>query len=257
MNHVFRFDDKVNCRLAFAQYVKEYLPEKPTVAHQDEIFEDDLSWLHQYVEVDALAESFASFYSGGITAFHGCRPVDISSYLSRGIVPATTKQLKAQVRGLMPDISEDAIESAFLEESYVNRHASEPDHIYAVLDEDSLPTFGSYLIEGSETLQCLKIPGIQAALRQKGIPTIFEFVAPLSSLKPNSLRELIGSVTADFFAMEWFGAERDSHIGYTVIFQGRISAKSITKHTHPEYIRDFRNVGLKYQNRTLTCEYCA
>lgn len=176
--------------------------------------------------------------------FHACRPVDVGSYYSNGLVLRSRDYFENQARQIFlgpqnPEITESKLAVAL---EYSNKWSL--DRIYAVIDDvDLLNHCGHYFIYGSEFLcgigaQLSKNSSrdYRQVLKNIGTPTLFELHVPTDALPETQLTDLITHLLEmsedleddqEYFRLDW-----------SFIFQQDIPADWVISHSHPEVIRD-------------------
>lgn len=181
----------------------------------------------------------------GIVAFHGCRPLDVSVYYSKGLQPSNLDLLNEYARrifllsGEFPEITETEFESAVESMTRLDH-----DKTYVVLDEQELiQSCGHYMIYGSE-----HICGIAAALsrgrtqdyrqvlKRFGIPTVFRIVIPMCNIQGCDLDELVEEIFENF----WDSRTESTPplLNWTFTLEKPVPARQILDHNHPTEIPD-------------------
>lgn len=195
-------------------------------------------------------------YSGFIV-FHGCRPLDVSSYYSSGLRASDLDSLNEVARRIflspdLPPVTERAFGAAI-------DSVSRLDHgkLYVVLDErDLLRYCGHYMIYGSEHLcgigaSLTREHGFdyRQALKRFGTPTVVRFRLPHSSVPERQIDDL----ARHLHEVTWedrHGQTSPPLVSWSFILSDPIPPEHILGHTHPQVIPDplFHNIPYRYQH---------
>lgn len=223
---------------------------------------DDMAWLADQEIFYSFEEVFYDYYTH-VKCFHGCRPINVSSYYERGFIGQIKDEIEKQFRTIFNDVHVEELNKAI--EYLSDRGISEKGKIYFVCNDDELINeSGHYLIQGSEYIMsmaaCLSRCGnnqqdYRLRLREVGIPTIFEVNIPLDNIPSPQITTLIQTIIASWGDVNMFPEDVYDHdMGFTVHCD--IEAGNIVGHSHPKRIHDphFRNAW--YHSKITTCEMC-
>lgn len=129
-------------------------------------------------------ESFKEIYTD-VIAYHACRPKNVQSYLSEGIIPADTKKLIEEAKIFFND--EETVIKTFKDimgQQYLD-HGSNKIGFFMSRTGSLEPGYSHYLEYGSELFQCIANRLGEKALQKlsnQGTPTLFRCVIPVSWL---------------------------------------------------------------------------
>lgn len=203
--------------------------------------------------IKELTSSFTHVFT-----YHACRPTDISSYYSKGILPLSLAKAQKQFREMFRQYaSEEAIETAIAEASTETRDGV----VHVVLDDRIFTEdCGHYLIYGGEYQNCLAInlPGASEntrdLLKKSGRATVFVCLLPFSKLKKD-LKHLVPLLLADHFFRVAHGRKDVDIIDYTLFMKRKIAPHIIVKHYSPVRIRDPFKHHIVWNDETMEYEY--
>lgn len=190
-------------------------------------------------------------FVGGLTnyythfkAFHGCRPLKLSSYYERGLLGQNSDYLCEVFRGIFVDLSKDDVESVIAQ--FGDRSKRERGAIWlASSDKFLVEECGHYIIQGSEYLMVLAAQlGHSASgedyrfrLRRYGIPTILEVDIPVGLVSSSQHVEV-----AKVILSEWgqLAARRPLPLGGDPCYVVRhdIPPECVRGHYYPARIPD-------------------
>lgn len=187
--------------------------------------------------VTPVDDSFSLRDYTHVRAFHGCRPIDISTYKEHGIVPITRAVARQEAilrfgGGTIPD---STILAAF------DRAWKELDDIhkcvwFALTREELLNTCGHYMISGSEFLLALGTGlGYQYKLREIGTPSLLHCDVPVSAIPTWFLDSMEAAIVDD----------RIGTCGFKIT--GNLSHEDIVEIEFPTRIPDPHNGYLVYR----------
>lgn len=223
---------------------------------------DDMSWLPDETIVEEVKNRFLNYYSH-VKAFHGCRPLKVSSYYDNGILGQNREKIEKQFKCLFSDLDDEITDRVIQELS--NRGSSEKGKIYFVCDDKELiEKCGHYLIQGSEYIMAMaatlcRLAGRQEdyrlRLREKGVPTIFEVDIPLTEIPCYQVDELVRTILATWGTLNLFP---DDYYKYDMSFvmHKDLSSEHISGHSHPEKIIDPHFGNTWYRFGGSGCDVC-
>lgn len=231
-------------------------------AKKPKCWSDDMSWL-PYPEhlVPEFIGCFTSHYTH-FKAFHGCRPITLSSYFENGLTGQDSEKLFRSFRELYSDVPSADLDAAI--EKFSERGSRERGAVWLVGDDRELvEEYGHYVIQGSEFLMALASAlghsssgeDYRFRLRDSGIPTVLEVDIPIEILGGDDLQEVAKMVLS-----EWGQTVTGLDLGFSFspcyVVRRRIAPEFIEAHEHPEKIPDPHRGFIPYLNKQQTCEFC-
>lgn len=216
------------------------------LSHEDtrELFiDDDEAWIDLAARVlradpDEMIEAVADgLQTMSVRAYHGCRPVDVSSYYCRGL------------RGLDPGEQMKIARDLLCADPYgrpmldrLDARAKEigtdglAGRVWLALDHRFLIKYcGHYLIYGSEHLQAL-LAERQNLLLKRGRPTIFELNFPISHLQSTYRDFLARHLLRDWTRIRAGAGNASQLQDYGWSVQRTLPPEMIVGHFHPTEI---------------------
>ena len=187
-------DDKISWEQIYLRFIKNDLlwsTFQKAISSQsdDDIFKilteiDDNS--DKYIQIKTQCyQNFIENYTH-VAAYHACRPNDINSYLTSGIIPANTDKLIEIAKDIFQDSA--AVDSAVLDirnEKRVDSMEYGSDKIWFFISRTRALKDSQYLEYGSELIKIIA-GRLGAWAEQKlsdlGTPTIFKCKIPISWL---------------------------------------------------------------------------
>lgn len=119
-----------------------------------------------------------------VAAYHACRPIDVNSYLSRGIVPTNTEKLIEEAKKVFNDVEGVNKVVKKMDDSYFN-HGRDKIGFFMSRTGSLESGYSHYLRYGSELVQRIASSlgnwAIQKLLN-RGTPILFRCALPLSWL---------------------------------------------------------------------------
>lgn len=235
------------------------------LSHEDQIglsIDDDEAWIDLAADVlcadpvemiQVVADSLEVM---SVRAYHGCRPVDVSSYYRRGLrVMHPDEQVKIARDLLSADPCGGPILDrldARAKEIGTERVAG---RVWLALDHRFLVRYcGHYLIYGSEYLQGL-LAERQNLLLKRGRPTIFKVNFPISYLYPSDRDLLARHLLRDWTQIR-AGARDASQLqdfGWSV--RWTLPPEMIVEHFHPTEIPCPQRPGFVWRAATNRLEW--
>lgn len=223
---------------------------------------DDMSWLPDWEDlVPEFVFCFAEHYTH-LKAFHGCRPVALSSYYQHGLRGQDGDQLISLFREIFADVPALDLDAAIASLSERNTH--ERGAIWLVGDDrEMIEEYGHYVIQGSEFLMALAAKlGVSRSgedyrfrLRERGVPTVLEIDLPICMLHGDDIEEAAKSVLS-----VWGQAVTKQRVGSSsspcYVVRRTIGADCIIGHVHPASICDPHRANIRYSNTHRTCDVC-
>ncbi|WP_232448494.1 hypothetical protein [Burkholderia ubonensis] len=223
---------------------------------------DDMSWIpgREHL-VPKFLECFTSHYTH-LKAFHGCRPVTLSSYYKHGLMGQDRDKLLAHFREIYSDLPSADLDAAIAK--FSDRSARERGSVWLVGDDRELvEEYGHYIIQGSEFLMALAAAlgssstgeDFRFRLRDSGIPTVLEVDIPIEIIGGNDIQEV-----AQMVLSEWGQTVTELPLGFSsspcYVVRRDIPPQFIEAHTHPARIPDPHRGFISYINDRQTCEFC-
>lgn len=223
----------------------------------------DMSWLPDSDDLfSEFVHCFAEHYSH-LKAFHGCRPVLLSSYYEHGLRGQDADQLILQFRAMFADVPATDLSAAI--DSLGDRSTRERGAIWLVGDErEMVEEYGHYIIQGSEYLMslaaCLGVSprgeDYRFRLRERGIPTVLEVDIPIEIVQWADIKE-VAQMVLSVWGQEVTKQRLESSPSPCYVIRRTIGPQCIRSHTHPEKIFDPHRGYIPYRNRQRTCDMCA
>lgn len=185
----------------------------------------------------------------GVKVFHGCRPDNVESYYSHGLLPLDAEMgkriaMSIFLSGRFPELSEQDIENAAERANGGWRH----EHLYVSLDDRFLiKRCGHYLIYGSEYicaiaagLQCIKGNGYdyQQHLRRNGRPTVFVCQLPIDRINLSDRKALVAALVDEISSDPSFKRKRSSLCDFSFFLKSKLEPNHILEHRYPKTIPD-------------------
>lgn len=204
---------------------------------------DDQSWLPDAGVQPAFTEAFTNYYKG-IRAFHGCRPLNVETYIQDGLFGHDSERLKREFLQRFPSVPEAVVREAAKELDLARQ--SEIQKTWFVLTEKELiERFGSYVVHGSEYLAvlarnvCLHMRDIDyfEALQKNGYPTIIEVELPTQYLPAPQVEAIAKEVLSAWGAKITRRSTSPPAVPSVSIRQP-LEPRYIAGHTHPNEVRD-------------------
>lgn len=220
---------------------------------------DDMSWLpdHRWL-VGEFCGRMADYYSH-FKAFHGCRPVEMDSYLKDGLVGQNKDHIQRVFRHMFSEWPSEALDRAI--EQFDPSRPSEAGKVWLLgCDQELVNHCGHYLIQGSEYLMALAgaVGGFSAQrrLRDVGVPTIFEVDLPVSYVPAEQRMEIARNILSAWgqgVARRPLGLNSGSPC---FVIRRTIPPEHIRGHRHPERIVDPHRGHVTYHNPQGSCPVC-
>lgn len=222
-----------------------------------------MSWLPDWEDVfPEFVQSLSDHYTH-LKAFHGCRPLSLSSYYEHGLQGQDADQLALQFRAMFPEVPATDLDAAI--GSLGGRSARERGAIWLVGDDrEMIEQYGHYIIQGSEYLMALAAhlgvsPGgeeYRFLLRERGIPTVLEIDIPIGIVQWWDIEE-VAKMVLSVWGQQVTKRRVGSGPSPCYVIHRTIDAQYIRNHTHPEKILDPHRGYIQYLNRLRTCDMCA
>lgn len=228
-----------------------------------ECWSDNFSWLpdseHILPEFVGCLTSYYTHFKG----FHGCRPLNLSSYYERGLIGQNSDLLCDMFREIFSDVPKEDVENAISQ--FTERGNSERGAMWLVgSDKFLVEDCGHYLIQGSEYLMALAAQLCRSRsgedyrfrLRKYGIPTILEIDIPVDLIPGAQKVEVAKMILAEWGQLT---TRRPLPFGETppcYVLRKDIPPECVRDHFHPERITDPHKGHSTYVNNLLTCDLC-
>lgn len=223
---------------------------------------DDPDWLRLLasglkVQLDSVEEEFASILeSRTVLGYHGCRPQDLTTYLTGGIKALDSSDLMQLLSDAVGHLSDPGLGDGIFALGQRRLHDHTDSFVYFALDRRHLlRSAGHYLIYGSEWL-CSVFAKDRALLRGFGFPTLLEVAFPLSSVSASDKRELVRHLLHEWTRLSIMNLQQSRVVDFSFAVRERIPAEMIVGHTHPSSINDPLEGGRQYVNDYVTCQRC-
>lgn len=223
---------------------------------------DDPDWLRllalgMKVPLDTVEEEFSSVLkSRSALDYHGCRPIDLASYLADGIKAFDSSELAQLLQDAVQRVGVRRLgeEILALGRTRLSQHTDSV--VYLVLDQRHLLCHaGHYLIYGSEWL-CSAFAENRALLRNIGVPTLLKVMFPLILASPRDRKQLARNLLHEWTRLSAIRLQESRPVDFSFAVRQRIPAEMIVGHSHPSTINDPLGGGREYLNCYLTCQYC-
>lgn len=224
-----------------------------------ECWSDDMSWLpdHHWL-VDEFCDRMVGYYTH-FKAFHGCRPIDMGSYLRDGLVGQNKDHIQQVFRQMFSEYPPEQMDRAIAQ--FEPDRPSEAGKVWLLgCDEELVTECGHYLIQGSEYLMALAgaIGGFSAQrrLRDVGVPTLIEVDLPASYVSATQHMEIARSILS-----AWGQRVARRPLGFgsgapCFVVRRDIPPEHLRGHHHPARIVDPHRGHLAYDNPYQTCPAC-
>lgn len=244
--------------------LKEHLPNLDGISSSELIeyfaviseIENSEEALIQFVEFE-----FLNHFSK-IRLFHGCRPINLNSYLEQGILKNNQNRLENEARNIFSETNPskqllEKLEDAILELGEL--YTPYKKRVFLIVDDRVLlETAGHYLINGSEYLLAIavRVPcqNMQDLLRKRGTPTIIFCDIPTIHIR-TKIRRLWLTIVLDYlYHLGGFDISTDP-LDYTVTMD-HVPPNLISGHYHPTVIKDPHNSYITYRPELTKCSHC-
>lgn len=185
----------------------------------------------------------------GVKVFHGCRPDNVESYYSNGLLPLDAEMgkriaMRIFLSDRFPELSEQDIENAAERVTGEWRHG----RLYVSLDDRFLlKEGGHYLIYGSEYICAIaaNLQSIQGTdydyqqhLRQKGRPTVFVCQLPIDQITLSDRKGLVAALVGEIASDPSFKRGKSFPIDVSFLLKSKLEPTCILSHRHPRTILD-------------------
>jgi hypothetical protein len=217
--------------------------------------DDDLSWAMELLPIrhqktsdlrDAVLHRLTSHFTH-IRAYHGCRPRQIASYLTNGLLPLDPSFAFDSISEhfsdcRFPEITPDVLRQALAKMDTDLRQG----RVFFEASKRLLLDFcGHYLLYGSEyfvgVLRSISTTRDYAqVLKNSGIPTLLTCDVPVNWLEESTLHEIAGRLIATYFKFHVFRGyahpQRGEGLGFAII--RKLPPEFIVSIEQPLHIRD-------------------
>jgi hypothetical protein len=192
-----------------------------------------------------LAQKIPHVFSE-VRVFHACRPVTLSSYYERGLMPLDLGEMSRIARALFLEVDPSLKEEHLQDVVDKLQPDGRDGRLYAALDDRFLiRRCGHYLIYGSEFLYCVanQLSGVTGVdytswLKQRGRPTMIVASIPISELSGSKLRELAGAMCHEVAFDASYERAETSLVDFGFSRCIGIPSNHIRDHYHPAVILD-------------------
>ncbi|MDE2037774.1 MAG: hypothetical protein KGI69_00950 [Patescibacteria group bacterium] len=213
--------------------------------------QDDPGWLHPlenhlgYPIKDAINNLANALERENIRVYHGCRPIDISSYLSKGLKVHRRNELISELRKM---VMSDTRLSRFDLDGRIGEVKKSYDNgkLFLVFDDRYMIEYaGHYLIYGGEYIANVLRDHLEVLL-EKGTPTIITVDLPGRMIS----RPILEGFAKDLLT-EWtrqvINEPKSVHMrDCGVELESDLDPKYIVGHEHPLVIKDPWNSRQEY-----------
>jgi hypothetical protein len=213
------------------------------------LLEDNLDCPVDEIEIK-LAKKLASQV---LRTYHGCRPIDLGSYMSKGLVVHRRDDLIDEVYKLAK--SDDRLALLDIDKRIKSIYYEYDQHKSFVTFDDRymLEYGGQYLIYGSEWLASVLGEENREVLLERGTPTFLLIDIPAEMVSFDTLRGLAKDMLRDWTkqVINGYGSIRMMDSG--VELDEDLDPKYIVGHEHPKNIRDPWNSRRIYSVQNKCC----
>ncbi|MCK9397150.1 MAG: hypothetical protein M0Q44_16365 [Methylobacter sp.] len=218
---------------------------------------DDMSFLPDEDVIESLIDYFKKYYTA-IKLFHGCKPIDVGDYYTKGILVQDSERLYKLASVIFSDVNEEELRRAFKK---TNDQHSEIGSVFFTSNDEVLVKYsGHYLIRGSEFIQALaiEISNSNVNLKKIGVPTIFEVNIPISIFPNEDIKKVICPLVADWGNQLLKNDLEETNADNETCFEIKqsINPSYIVNHYHPNKIEDPNNYQRIYTSEITSCELC-
>lgn len=219
-------------------------------------YSDDMSFLPDKDVIKSLIDSFKIYYSA-IKLFHGCKPINVGDYYTKGILVQDSEKLYKLASVIFSDVDGEELGTAFRK---INDQYNENGSVFFTSNDEVLvKNSGHYLIRGSEFIQALAIEIYNSSvnLEKIGVPTIFEVNIPISIFPNEDIKKVICPLVADW-GNQLLKNDPEEAIYDETCFEIKqsIDPAYIVNHYHPNKIEDPNNHQRIYTSEITSCELC-
>ena len=208
--------------------------------------------VHRPTFIREVAADLSRHYAGFV-GYHGCRPLDVTSYYREGLRchdARTLDECRETVHRITRLPSED-VEAAI---QALDRRF-DVGCAYLVLDPRPLLRYSShYLIYGSEFTMAVLAElarqghhNFQYRLRECGTPTLFQCHIPFSIVKERYIVEIAESLTDEAQHHRWATITSAPWRDHSVVLHQGVPASAIVDHEHPLELTDMHDGGKTYR----------
>lgn len=238
--------------------------EKPT--DQDKLnripIDDGIVWREVYEKAsnqdieDAIKFVSDRLFSATLNAYHGCRPLDPSSYEREGMMLYDEESIRRYAVEVISrtEIPKGALASTLDElDELITGSYWEP-RIFFGLDYGGLLDWcGHYLIYGSELI-CAAMGPFQRELKSVGIPTIIRSEILPAELQENAIRELAEDIIEERTRLLCQHDSTARKIDFSVVLRSAIPAERTSVFFHPTRIEDplQRHTWYHFRNQVVS-----
>ncbi|MCF7966193.1 MAG: hypothetical protein K9L79_11730 [Methylobacter tundripaludum] len=224
---------------------------------------EDMSFLPDEGVIESLIVLFKKYYTA-IKLFHGCKPIDVEDYYTKGILVQDSERLYKLASEIFSDVNEEELSRAFGKTKESHREEGSEGSVFFTFSKNELVKKGGhFLIKGSEFIQALaiEINDSKVNLREIGIPTIFEVNIPISFIPNEKIKkDVICPLLANWGNQLLKNDPEETNAGYQTCFEIKqpIDPSYIVSHYHPDEIVDplpDNHRGI-YRSKITSCEVC-
>jgi hypothetical protein len=217
---------------------------------------DDMSFLPDESVIESLIVLFKKYYTA-IKLFHGCKPIDVGDYYTKGILVQDSEKLYKLASVIFSDVNEEELLRAF-RKTY-DQHSENGSVFFTSNDKVLVKDSGHYLIRGSEFIQALaiEISNSSVNLEKIGVPTIFEVNIPISIFPNEDIKKIICPLVADWGNQRLKNDPEETTDDETCFeIKQSIDPSYIVNHYHPNKIENPHNHNRIYTSEITSCEFC-
>jgi len=180
----------------------------------------------------------------GVLAYHGCRPADVNSYYTAGLLRSNSAALDIRAHEIFSSGEFPEITSAQVESAIAGLGARDNGSIFAGLDRDHLLAHcGHYMIYGSERLCAIaaalgddRTRDYRQILKRYGKPTLFHVALRWEQMTESDV-EALARITSENLSK--IRQQKRLSIAFTAFeLYDLLPGSAILTHEHPDRIVD-------------------
>ena len=224
-----------------------------------EYFDDDPDWLTLLKDnLDASFENIESALAGKLQSqtvrvYHGCRPINLTSYTSLGLLVHNHEKLTEELRILVK--SDPRLKSIDIDKrvAEVVREHDKGRSFVTFDDLFMLEYAGHYLIYGGEWIAAILGHNNRGVLLERGTPTFLLIDLPGSMIPFTVLEGLAKDMLTEWAKQVTKGPRSIRKMDSGVELEFDLDPKYIIGHEHPKEIKDPWNSRNMYKVKNLCC----
>lgn len=217
----------------------DYVNDDPTWFN---LLADNLDIPIEFVELK-LAEKLSD---NTVRVYHGCRPVDLSSYINHGLQIHDPKVMTNSLNELVQKYPQ--LLSLNLEDQIQNTPRDYDQHkSFLTFDKRYMIEYaGHYLIYGSEWISAVLGEKYRDILLEQGTPTLLLIDLPGSMIPSVSLRSLAHEMLREWIRLTITGKNEVIPQDFGVELDINLDSQHIVGHEHPKVIKDPTKDRIEY-----------